>query len=787
MTNSTHLQQTITLPAEQELEQTTQQVLQLALKQYQSGQIKAAEDLYRAILEIQPNQADANHYLGMMAVRAGQASAGIPHFEIALESRPEREEYWLSYLDALLQTGQLETAQQLLVLGRQHGLQGEAVEHLAERMQRAPQATTQLITAYQSTDVVSTTDSSSVRKKLAPVQAKVIQSGHLTKKKPILKKRVSAPSKAEINALVALYSQGRITEAEALARSLSLRFPLHGFGWKVLGAVLQAQERFEEALLCMQEAVRLMPEDAEALCNLGVSLQSQDRFVESEINLNHALALKPDYVEALSTLGVSLQRQGRFVESEISLNHALALKPDYAKTHVNLGAALLSQGRLPEATKAYQRALEIGPMDATAHSNLLFCMSHNAGVDPQQLYAAYLAFGEQFEAPLRAGWQVHNNTKDPTRCLQIGFVSGDLFSHAVASFLTPVLVHLVQNATLSLHAYYTGTVQDEVTQEFRGLFAHWHQVATLSETHLANAIRADGIDILFDLSGHTAGNRLLTFARKPAPIQITWIGFPGTTGLQAMDYILCDRFYVPPHLSWQFTEKTFYLPSSAIFIPSLCAPPVNELPAKLNGYITFGSFNRPDKINESVIALWSMLLRKLPTARMLLGAISPESQGPLVQMFAHNGVEKDRLVFRPRSDLASYLALHNQVDICLDTYPYGGGTTTAHAAWMGVPTLTLAGESPSSRVGLIFASHLGLHGFIASSIEDFVEKGCYWAQRFHELSTLRLYLRLNMESSPLRQTETFTNNLEVGLRIMWQRWCAGLQTESFEVNRQEIT
>ena len=255
-----------------------------------------------------------------------------------------------------------------------------------------------------------------------------------------------------------------------------------------------------------------------------------------------------------------------------------------------------------------------------AHSNLLFCLSHEEAISAQALFAEHCRFGEQFEGPLRANWPAHRNGRDPARCLQIGFVSGDLRNHPVAYFLEPLLAHLGASPALALHAYYNRAVEDSVSVRLRAQMKHWHRIAGLSDAALAEKISSDGIDILIDLAGHTAENRLLTFARKPAPVQVSWIGNPGTTGLSAMDYYLADRHFLPPgEFDGQFTEKLVYLPATAPFLPDDKAPPVNALPALNNGYVTFGSFNRISKLRPSAIALWARLLRALPSARMVLG------------------------------------------------------------------------------------------------------------------------------------------------------------------------
>jgi protein O-GlcNAc transferase len=283
---------------------------------------------------------------------------------------------------------------------------------------------------------------------------------------------------------------------------------------------------------------------------------------------------------------------------------------------------------------------------------------------------------------------------------------------------------------------------------------------------------------------------LLTFARKPAPVQVSWIGYPGTTGLSAVDYYLADRYFLPPgKFDSQFTEKLVYLPASAPFLPDKGAPAVNSLPATINGHLTFGSFNRITKLRPSVIELWSRLLRALPTARMLLGGMPQDDSGAnaLIDWFASEGIARERLSFHPRSNLAAYLDLHRQVDICLDTFPYTGGTTTNHALWMGVPTLTLAGQTAPGRQGAANLGYVGLDGFVAEDAADFQAKGLYWAGHLTELAQIRAGLRGRWEQSPVRKPEVIAEGVAQALRIMWQRWCAGLPPDSFEVAASQST
>lgn len=766
-------QQTAALTVEQELGQNVGQVLQHAANYHASGQIKEAEYLYRAILEILPKHPDANHNLGLLEIQAQRPVAGLPYFEAALDACPEEEQYWLSYIDALIQSDQVGIARQVLELGRQHGLQGNAVEVLESQLGARQQAMTLgAVPKYED----------------KRTQLKTASSKKSAKKKSSHKSLGRAPSTEEMNTVIGLHNQGQTIEVEKLARSLSIRFPAHGFGWKILGTVLGTQGQVDEALLCLEKAASLLPTDAVVQHNLGITLKSRGRLVEAEASLRQALLHKPDYAQAHFNLGIILKEQNLVSEAIASYRRALALKPDYVQAHNNLANALHDQSKLSEAMKSYRRALEIDPNAAITYSNMLFCLSQIEGMNVDSLFTEHCQFGEQFETPVKALWSKHSNPREPERCLVIGFVSADFRNHALASFIEPVLSHLASNRNLSLHAYYNHTTEDSITQRLRGYFSHWHSVANLSDTAMEKEIRDDGIDILIDLSGHTGDNRLLVFARKPAPVQISWIGYPGTTGLSSMDYYITDRFLLPlGKFDSQFTEKLVYLPAGAPFLPSADAPPVNDLPALDNGHVTFGSFNRSSKISPAAIALWSQLLRALPTSRMVLGGMPQDGKyDMLIDWFAEEGIARQRLSFHPRDSMPGYLALHHQVDVCLDTFPYNGGTTTWHALWMGVPTLTLAGPTVAGRTG---AGALGLVGLVEFIVQDsvtFVEQGLWWANHLSELATVRATLRERFIESSISQPALITAGLEYALRTMWQRWCADLPAASFQVSRADI-
>jgi predicted O-linked N-acetylglucosamine transferase (SPINDLY family)/acetyltransferase-like isoleucine patch superfamily enzyme len=598
------------------------------------------------------------------------------------------------------------------------------------------------------------------------------------------KQATATPQMAETKRLAMLFNSGRMAEAAAFAQSVASRYPRHPLAWKMLGLALRAQGLAREATDHLRKAIELEPEDHEVMLVLAELLKEQGRVAEAEQAYRRLIALKPEHTLAHNMLGQTLYWQFRLDEAEAVFRRTLEFAPGNAKTLSDLGLMLQLQGRPAEAIDAFQRALAIDPDYDTARSNLLFCLSHSEDVDPDDLAKQHRTFGERLERKLPAQSRRHTNSRDPQRRLRVGFVSGDLFEHAVASFLEPLLVHLTRDPGLALYAYYNHSIVDNVSTRLRSYFHNWASVYRMSDTALAEQIRADGIDILIDLSGHTGRNRLRTFARKPAPIQVSWLGYPGTTGLSTIDYYFADPLAVPSAESErQFSEKIVYLPAIAPFAPSDAAPPVNALPALANGYITFGSFNRPNKLSANVIGLWAGVLHAVPTARMLVGGLPDEARNIVTDWFAQHRIASDRLVFRPRSLLPVYLAQHHDVDLCLDTFPYGGSTTTFNAAWMGVPTLTLPGRTVAGRGGAMIMSSLGLEAFIASDEADFVANGVHWASDMARLTALRDGMRDRCTGSAYFQPGVVAAAISRALRLMWERWSVGLPPVRLDVTQ----
>ena len=574
----------------------------------------------------------------------------------------------------------------------------------------------------------------------------------------------------------------RNDQAIAIYRAALLLQPRNTDVLNNLGMALQENGELDQALAYFQQVQALTPKSPIPHCNIGSVLQAQGQRAAAMQSYRRALKIAPLYAGAHFNLGSCLMESGRLEESLKSYETAIKLDAQQRLPHVNMSATLSKLGRTSQAIGHCRQALKVNPAWNDLHSNLLFFLGHSGRMDGAALFAEHLRFGAQFEAPLRAGWRPHGNDRDPERRLRIGFVSGDFHNHAVANFLEPVLARLAGNVNLAMYGYYNNTIDDGHTKRMRSHMEQWRNVSTLADDAMANLIRADQIDVLIDLSGHTAGNRLPVFARKPAPLQASWMGYPGTTGLQAMDYFFSDKKILPAgEFDHLFLEKIVRLPISAPFTPYTLAPDVGPLPALTNGHLTFGSFNRANKLNRQVIALWSQVLRAIPDATMLLAGLEGDGRDNyLREWFAEEGINSNRLRLHRRGDMTEYMELHHQVDICLNTFPYTGTTTLCHALWMGVPTLSCSGNTIPSRASAAYLGHVGLEAFAAHDETDFVQKAVSWSQDIAALAALRADLRAQFIRSPIAQPALVSEGVERALRTMWRRWCQQLPAISFD-------
>jgi len=553
-----------------------------------------------------------------------------------------------------------------------------------------------------------------------------------------------------------------------------------------LGVLLAYVGRHAEAIDCFQAVLAREPDHANALLHAGRSCRSLKRYDDAARWLGRLHELAPERVDVLVELGNALRLKGDTNAGVALLQRALALRPDDTELMYTLLGACFNMGDWELALQFGRRIMEVNPSPA-ANSVLLFVLSHCC-MDAGELTREHFAYGERWETPLRALRQPHANERDPNRRLRIGMVSGDLYNHAVTNFVGPVFEALKDSPGVALYAYYNNRIEDKMTAQLRTCTAGWHTIAGLDDDAAERLIREDGIDILIDLSGHSALNRLALFARRPAPLQASWVGYAGTTGLEAMDYILCDQFMVPEgRYDDQFTENIVRLPLGAPFISATHSPPVSPLPALSNGYITFGSFHRINKLNRHVVTQWCKLLHAVPDSRMLLGGMQAGTDEIVLDWFGENGIARERLLLRERTHVYGYLEQHRDVDVCLAPFPYSGSTTIGHALWMGVPTLTTIGPTNPSHAVAPMLAHLGLSDFIAGNEAAYVALGVFLSQNLEALAAMRASMRRRFADSMLGYPGVTAAALEYSWRKMWQRWCAGEAASPLRVRLTDIT
>lgn len=599
--------------------------------------------------------------------------------------------------------------------------------------------------------------------------------------------RSGRPSKSIISEaerkIKRLMAKRQFSDAQGMAWRIAEDQPDQASSWELLCRVLlSTAEQPKEALVPLLRAIALRPKASYCHSDLGLVLRHQGLLKEAEVSVRRALRLNPENDKAWLQLGMAVSDSQQQNEAEFCYRYALTLKPDSAHAHNNLANVCANQQHLEEAISHYRRAIEIQPNLLDAYSNLLFTLTHDESIGANELFMEHRSFGLLMEKTVGKPDFNYPGSRMNGRRLRIGFVSADLRNHAVAHFIEPVWREL-DKENFEIHAYSNSLWEDGVSARLRTHTATWHQVSNNDDLSLAQRIRDDGIDILFDLSGHSARNRLAAFAYRPAPIQVSWIGYPGTTGLQAVDYYMIGKDIAPPGLlDAQFTEKLVYLPSSVRFEPAAGSPEVNPLPALGNDTFTFASFNRPGKLGKAMIALWAEVLAAVPNSKLLLGNILSKTTSEALQtQFLAHGVVSERLIFCDRVPLPDYLHMHHRVDLLLDTLPYAGGTTTCHGLWMGVPTLTLAGETLAGRQGVALMKQFGLDQFVAYSNEDYVEKALTWSRDLKALAEIRIGLRETIGRHYATSQVGMARCVEVAMQRMWERWSKGQSPESFTV------
>lgn len=581
-----------------------------------------------------------------------------------------------------------------------------------------------------------------------------------------------------------LYGAGRWAEAEAACRHVLARDPSDADALHLLGALALRAGNTGRAYGLIGHAVRRRPSFPEALNNLGVALEALGRPADAAAAYREALRLDPAYDLAYGNLGNALRALGQLDAAADAYATAAARRPADPAPRLALAVVCQERGRLAEAIEHYRQRADLEPDSPAAGSDLLFALLHDPAQTPQSLFDAHRAWAERHERPLLAAHTPHENDRDPARRpLRVGYVSPDFREHTVARFIEPVLAHHDPEQVIAV-CYSDVARPDAMTARIRSAVPEWRDTAGISDEQLAALIRQDRIDVLVDLTGHMGGNRLCVFARRPAPVQVAYMGYPHSTGLTSMGWRLTDAASDPPELGGEQlnTERLFRLGGGCAFAyRPTDAPDVSKLPALRNGLVTLGMLNRMAKVTPQCVRLWARVLSAVPNARLLVLAAGGEANAAVRRLFESNGVAPGRLRLAPTGPRRQYLRLADEVDVLLDPFPYAGMTTTCDFLWQGVPTVTLARGASAGRAGASLLSAVGLVQCIAETEGRYVEAAVSLASDLPALAALRSSLREQMAHSPLRDERSLAGRMEAAYRQMWRAWC-----ESDEPSREPV-
>ncbi len=550
-----------------------------------------------------------------------------------------------------------------------------------------------------------------------------------------------------------------------------------------LGNCYKQEDKLADAARCYRKAISLRPTYLLASINLADVLGKQHKHKAAIKTYRKALRLGtniPENQMHLAVLhhglGLALRELDKTDEAIAAYKEAISIQPDFALAHNSLGAALLARNEVDAAITSFRRALEIEPNLARVHSNILLVMNYLANSTQEQLYAESRKFDSQHAKGLRKRRDSFRNSRNRKRPLKIGYLSPDFQDHSVAHF-TRKLPREHNREAVEVFCYSDVETPDYVTAQFQAQTDHWLSIAKMDDDEVAACIRRDRIDILVDLAGHTSRNRLLLFAQKPAPVQVSWLGYPNTTGLKTMDYRLTDSVADPlSEADRLYTEKLIRLEHGFLcYQTDESILEVSSPPCLKQGHITFGSFNSISKVTPDVVGVWSRILQSVPDSRLVLKAKALEDSGTrmrLLQAFREHGIDSDRLdLINMVAGRKDHMKLYSRVDIGLDPFPYNGTTTTCEALWMSVPVITLCGDRHAGRVGASIMHHVGLPSLVAQSSDEYVNVAKYLANDTQELTRQRKTIRAQMQQSALMDVPAFVATLENAYRKMWVNWC----------------
>ncbi len=714
-----------------------QQALDLAFKYHEAGKLREAEQLYRGILARQPDHFEVLHNLGLIAHQVGRNDAAVELIRRTIAMRPDYAEAHLNLGTILAEMGRTDEA--VASFRRAIALK----PHLAE----AHSSLGNVLYKHRQWEESEAHCRQAIRLK-------------------------STLAGAHSNLGNVLRALGKRDQAIASYRQAIALDPRLAEAFSNLGNILWESKRLEEAIAACRQAITLKPQYANAWCNLGNVLTEFGQLNEAIAAYRKAISFQPRLVEAYSNLGIALKLMDRLDEADEILQKAIELKTDYPQVHCNLGSVKKEIGRIDQAIAEYRRAIELNPNYLEASSNLILAMHYDLDCDTHAIAEQCRLWNQKFAQPLEKSILPWTNDRDPNRRLRIGYLTADFRTHASANFLWPLLREH-DRVQVELFCYANVVRLDAMTTRFEHQADAWRNITQLSDDQAADQIRRDQIDILVDLKLHTAEHRLLIFARKPAPVQVSWLGYPGGAGLTAIEYRLSDPYLDPPATDESlYSEKTIRLPETFWCYEPLDEAdiPVSPLPAQRNGYVTLGCLNNFCKTNDPLFALWARIMRQVKDSRLLLLAAEGSLRERTLQQFESEGIDRTRIEFLSRRSRREYLEAYHRIDLGLDTMPYNGHTTTLDSLWMGVPVATLIGNTPVGRAGWSQLSNLGLPELAAESKEQFITIAVGLAKDQPRLADLRAGLRERMQRSPLMDAPKFARSIEAAFRRMWHNW-----------------
>jgi predicted O-linked N-acetylglucosamine transferase (SPINDLY family) len=792
-------------------------LLDAGIQNQSASHFEQAAWFYQRVLSLNPNQPEALCNLGAMLSQLGHFDQGEAFLKQALVARPHFLEACLALADSHVRRGQIEAAIDLLNRNQRHlkasgdywGLvgicflqaqkNGDAVKALGKAVAISPENV-----SYKLQLAAAHTHLNNMDDAISLLEAALNQ------------------DPANTNALSVLFNiYGRRSIADKIIeygnRLLKVEgYKLSGFEYYLMSGAYLNKTDIGESIKFMLKAIELEPKNLDLIKSVISLFSSNHNFEEAEYWLEKAQQIAPgnkafdvergvlfvaqqknhqaetllrSFVDdpihnldgssallnqAYDFLLMALMNQNKVDDMAVISERAVQLFPEEASFSQYTSIIHNHKGNLVESGKWALRALERSSVSEDAgFGQIIFSMHYDSNLGPEQIAQTTKAFVQKYMGSIKAQ-NAHANTPDPSRKIKVGYVSGDFKNHPVADYITPILQFHDRNR-FEVYCYAVNPDVDAVTQKLKSYADHWRSLNNISHDTAASMIVADGIDILIDLSGHTRLARLQVFARKPAPIQATWIGYFNTTGLPTMDYIITDKDLLPPEDEPLYTEAPLRLPVSSVCykLPEFSIK-VGPLPAIRNGHITFGCFGVHGKHSDRAIELWAEILRKTPDAKLYFKTAGFEREDvrqSYRDRFAAMGVDPARLRFEGSTPMAHYLAQYNEVDLMLDTFPYNAATTCLQALWMGVPQICMRGNMLVSRIGDSYLTKLGLTDFVARSEAEYVEKAVNWASRIDELSAIRASLRQTLSNSPMTNPTAFTQSYEAALSDVWRKWC----------------